>query len=53
VLTTEVVVRLQVVWDPAAGPVPDPGALEAQQATLLVRETMARLAAGRVLTMAV
>ena len=52
VVTTDVVVQLQVVWDPAAGPVPDPDALEARRVALLVRQTTARLAAGQVLTMA-
>jgi hypothetical protein len=51
VVAKEIVARLQVVWDPAAAAPPDPDALEARQAALLVRQTTARLASGRVLTM--
>jgi hypothetical protein len=51
VVATEIAVRLDVVWDPAAGAVPDPDALEARHTELLIRETTAKLASGRVLTM--
>ncbi len=51
VTATEIAVRLDVVWDPSAGTVVDPDALEARQAGLLVRQANARLASGRVLAM--
>jgi hypothetical protein len=49
VVATEIAVRLEVVWDPAVTGLPDPDDLEARRATLLVRQTTARLASGRIL----
>ena len=51
VVATEIAARLQVVWDGAAGPIPDPDALEARSVALLVREATTRLASGRVSSM--
>lgn len=51
VVATEIAVRLEVISDPGAGDIPDPDALEARRADLLVRQTTARLASGKVLTM--
>ena len=49
VVATEIAVRLEVVWDPAVIGFPDPDDLEARRASLLVRQTTARLASGRIL----
>jgi hypothetical protein len=51
VVATEIAVHLQVISDPNAGDAPDPDDLEARHADLLVRETAANVASGRVLTM--
>ncbi|HTE45188.1 MAG TPA: hypothetical protein VK636_08085 [Gemmatimonadaceae bacterium] len=51
VVATEISVRLDVVWDPAAGAAPNPDALEANHAALLIRTATAKLASGRTLTM--
>ena len=51
VVATDVAVHLQVIWDPDAGPAPDPDDLETRHAELLVRESAAHVASGRVLTM--
>jgi len=51
VVATEIVARLEVIWDPLASGVPDPDDLETRRAALLVRQTTARLASGRVLKM--
>jgi hypothetical protein len=52
VVATEVAVRLEVVWDPAAAEPPDPGDLEARRDELLVRSATAMLASGRVVAIA-
>jgi hypothetical protein len=49
VLATSVAVTLQVVWDPDAGPLPDPDDLERRRAALLVRTHALTLSSGQVL----
>lgn len=52
VLATEIPVTLEVVFDPAAGEIPDPDALEATRETLRTSSAPAALASGRVLVVA-
>lgn len=49
VVTTEVEVRLEIVFDPAATGAPDPDDLETRHAALVVGSSIALLASGRVL----
>jgi hypothetical protein len=53
VLATEIAVRLEVIRDPDAPGVPDPGDLETRRADLTVRTATAMLASGRVVAMVV
>lgn len=53
VLSTEVVVRLQVLWDAAAPQPPDPDALESAHGAHPLRTTNATLASGRVLAISI
>jgi hypothetical protein len=50
-VATDIAVHLQVIWDPDAGTTPDPDDLETRRADLLVRESAAHVASGRILTM--
>ena len=50
VLTTEVEARLEVVFDPASGPVPDPDDLEARRNELRLKSSTVMLASGRAIT---
>jgi hypothetical protein len=51
VLATMIEVRLEVVFDPTAGPIPDPDALEARRDELRIRDTVLTLASGQVLAL--